>query len=159
LARQFSSNVDMAIPSHIHLDKVITIDRIQNLQSHPLVQRIALNVPIHCSGVGKAIFAFLAPERREEILRSVKFERFTRETITDPAQLRAQLKWVVKNGYAVDRGEEWENVWCIAAPLFKNNQLVASLSVSDSRERVHQKGIAAVAKTLKERTAFISRQL
>jgi len=71
LARFFSANVHMAIPSHIYLDKVITIDRLQNLQCHPIVQRIAFNVPIHCSGVGKAIFAFLEREKRERILRSV----------------------------------------------------------------------------------------
>jgi len=159
LAKFFSANAHMAIPSHIHLDKVITIDRIQNLQCHPFVQRIALNVPIHCSGVGKAIFAFLEKEKREKILRSVKFERFTKHTMTDPTELRGELKRVQKNGYAVDRGEEYENVWCVAAPLFQGGRLVGSLSVSDSKERITENNIPHIAKILKEKTTFISRQL
>jgi IclR family transcriptional regulator, KDG regulon repressor len=159
LARCFSSNGHVAIPSHIHLDKVISIDRIQNLQCHPLVQRLAFNVPIHCSGVGKAIFAFLEKEERGRILRSVKFEKYTPETLTRPADLRAELKRVAHDGYAVDRGEEWVDVWCVAAPIFQGGRVVGSLSVSDSRERILKSDIALISRLLKERAAFISRQL
>jgi len=79
--------------------------------------------------------------------------------MTDRAALRRELNRIQKMGYAVDRGEEYENVWCVAAPLFQKNQLVGSLSVSDSKERISQQDIATIAKILLQRTSFISRQL
>lgn len=159
LARLFGTNVHVAIPSHLYPHLVIVIDRIQNLESHPLVQRIALNVPIHCSGIGKAILAFMEDQRKERILKNIKLVRYTKNTITHLTRLRSELEQVRRNGFALDRGEEYENVWCVAAPIFQNGQLVGSLSLSDAAERMKERKISEMARALKERTGFISRQL
>jgi len=159
LARRFRVNVHLAIPSHLHPHFVITIDRIENLESHPLVQRISLNVPIHCSGIGKAILAFSDPETQKTILRDINLERYTKNTITSLRTLKGEMAQIRKNGYAVDQGEEYENVYCLAAPLFRDEQLVGALSLSDSTERMKKRNIAELARVLKERASFISRQL
>jgi DNA-binding IclR family transcriptional regulator len=159
LARRFHINVHLAIPSHLHPHFVITIDRIQNLESHPLVQRISLNVPIHCSGIGKAILAFSPPETRKMILKDLPLERYTKNTITNLRTLRAEIERIRETGFALDRAEEWENVYCLAAPLFKDGDLVGSISLSDSKERMKKRNIADLAKVITERAAFITRQL
>lgn len=159
LARHFGANAHLAIPSSLHPHSVSIIDRIQNLQSHLLVPRIALNVPIHCTGVGKAIFAFLDCERREKILRSLLLTRYTEKTIVHRGRLRAELGNIRRNRFAVDLCEEYENVCCVAVPLFRGGRLVGALSLSDSAERIHAKNIPQISRVLKEKAEFISRQL
>jgi DNA-binding IclR family transcriptional regulator len=159
LARRFQLNVRLAIPSHVHLHYVITIDRIENLESHPLIQRISLNVPIYCSSVGKAILSFSDPETEKRILKDIKLVRYTKNTITSMKKLQAEIAQIRKNGYAVDRGEEYENVYCVAVPLFRNEKLVGALSLSESPERMKKRNIPELARALMERASFISRQL
>lgn len=159
LAQQFQLNVRLAVPSHLHPHYVITIDRIENFENHPLVQRISLNVPIYCSGIGKAILAFSDPETQRRILKDIKLIRYTKNTITSMKKLKAEIAQIQKNGYALDRAEEYENVFCIAAPLFQNSKLVGSISLSESPERMSKRNIPELAKALMERASFISRQL
>ncbi len=159
LARHFHLNVRVAIPSHLHPHYVITIDRIENLESHPIVQRISLNVPIYCSGIGKAILAFSDPETQKLILKDIKLVRYTKSTITSLKELKAEIVKIRQNGYAIDRAEEYENVYCVAAPFFQNSKLVGSISLSESPQHMSKRNIPELAKALMERATFISRQL
>ena len=73
--------------------------------------------------------------------------------------LRAEIDQIQQNGFSVDRGETLANLFCIAAPLFQNQNLVGALSLSDTTQRINTKNFHEVAEVLKERAAFISRQL
>jgi IclR family transcriptional regulator, KDG regulon repressor len=159
LAQKFGVSVLLAIPSQRTPHLVITIDHLQNWQSHFSVQRLSLNVPIHCSGVGKAIFAFSDPKKQEEIFKGIPFSRYTRRTIYSPKILRAELKMIKKQGIAVDRCEFYEDLFGVAAPLMQNGKVVGAIGLTDSVERMNEKNVKKYAKVLVEKAAFISRQL
>jgi len=160
LAKLFGMNVHVAIPSQLHPHEVMTIDRIYSIQSPPLVQRVGFRIPMHCSGVGKAIFAFLEPEKRARILKEMALVKYTRNTLTDPRRLRAELDQIRKQGFAQDRAEMYENVHCVAVPVFQNDRVVASLSMSDSSGRIkNRKKRDRIAGALMDKSTFISRQL
>ena len=160
LAKLFGMNVHVAIPSQLHPHEVMTIDRIYSIQSPPLVQRVGFRIPMHCSGVGKAIFAFLEPEIRARILKEMALVKYTRNTLTDPRRLRAELDQIRKQGFAQDRAEMYENVHCVAVPVFQNDRVVASLSMSDSSGRIkNRKKRDRIAGALMDKSTFISRQL
>lgn len=158
LAQRFLLNARLAIPSHLHPQYVITIDRIEKLDP-PLVQRIALNVPVYCSGIGKAILAFSDPERQKLILQNIQFARHTKNTITIMEKLKAEIAQIREKGYALDRAENFENLYFVAAPLFQNQNLVGALSLSESPERMKKRNIPDLARVLMGRASFISRQL
>jgi DNA-binding IclR family transcriptional regulator len=160
LAKFFGMNVHVAIPSRLHPHEVMTIDRIYSIQSPPLVQRVGFRIPMYCSGVGKAIFAFLEPEKRMRILKDIRLVKCTENTITEAGKLKSELDQIRKQGFALDRAEMYENVHCVAVPVFQNDRVVASLSMSDSSGRINnRKSRDRIARALVEKSTFISRQL
>jgi len=49
--------------------RVIYIDKIEPTRSVRMITRIGASNPVHCTSVGKAMLAFLPPERANEVLR------------------------------------------------------------------------------------------
>lgn len=93
--------------------------------------------PVHCTASGKALLAFLPPDKLEAVLAEIEFTRHTNETITNPEQLKKELDRIRKDGYAMDWGEMEEHVRCIAAPVFNHEgKTVASISVSGPSNRI-----------------------
>lgn len=74
--------------------------------------------PIYCTGVGKAIFAYLPEEERREIWNSCNIQRFTPNTITDFQAMEEELQRVRDRGYAIDNEEHELGIYCIAIPIF-----------------------------------------
>lgn len=73
---------------------------------------------LHSSVGGKSILAFLPEEETNSILSSLKFEKFTKNTITSKKDFKAQLLSVREHGYAIDNGEDIQGIHCIGAPVF-----------------------------------------
>ena len=55
--------------------RVIYIDKIEPTRSVRMITRIGASNPVHCTSVGKAILAFLPPERAAEVIRRIRYER------------------------------------------------------------------------------------
>ena len=87
--------------------------------------------PLYSSAVGKAVLAFLPPERREALIDNIEFVRLTNSTITNADALRIDLAITRDRGYAIDANETHEGLTCIARPIFgKNNIPVASIGIT-----------------------------
>src|ERR671931_452805 len=48
--------------------------------------------PMHCTGLGKAILAFLPQAQQDQVLAAAPLRAYTPHTITDPIVLRLELK-------------------------------------------------------------------
>ncbi|MFC2969530.1 HTH-type transcriptional regulator BhcR [Acidimangrovimonas pyrenivorans] len=87
--------------------------------------------PMHVSGIGKALLAWLPEDRVREIAAHRGLERFTPRSLTSLAALMDDLATTRARGYAVDDQEKAEGMRCIAAPIFNAyREPVAGLSVS-----------------------------
>jgi DNA-binding IclR family transcriptional regulator len=170
LAREFGATVRFAIPNETEPYSVIMIDYVGSMQPdvpvrhvpvrHVPVHRFSLNIPLHSTALGKAILAFLPPEQARKVITSLVLSKFTRNTIRDKKKLYSELRRIrEKDGFAVDREETYDNLFCVAAPIFQNEILVGSLSLSDSIKRLNGKNCLQIGGVLRERTAFISAQL
>jgi DNA-binding IclR family transcriptional regulator len=159
LAQKFGTSVLLAIPSHRNPHLAVTIDHLQNWQSHFSVQRLSLNVPLHCSSVGKVILAFSDEKMKKEAFKKAHLHRYTSRTIVSPKILQAELKKIKKEGLAIDRCEFYENVFGVAAPLLQNGKIVGAIGLTDSAKRMNEKNFKKFANVLREKAAFISRQL
>ena len=93
--------------------------------------------PMHASGIGKALLAYMDPARQDRVIGAATLARFTARTITTPDNLRADLATIRARGCAIDDEEKTEGMRCIAAPVFDlNGEPVAGLSVSGPVSRV-----------------------
>jgi DNA-binding IclR family transcriptional regulator len=157
LAARFDVNCHLGMLSGI---SATIIDRIHNLESSSLIQRLSINVPLHCSGVGKAILAFLPRDKQQEVLNKIRLVRYTQNTIADRGGLKKELDWIARHGYAVDRGELHINIHCVGAPVLdKNSNVVISISASDSRERLTDQKMKDIIPELIKTAESISLQL
>ncbi len=107
-------------------------------------------VPLHSSGTGKVLLAYQPPRLVDFVLGSKELTRQTASTITDRAQLRAELQRIRNQGYAVDHGEQEEGVRCLAAPVFgPDGAIFAAMSLSGPASRLHGNRVDELVPQLK----------
>ncbi|WP_207620274.1 IclR family transcriptional regulator [Oharaeibacter diazotrophicus] len=98
--------------------------------------------PAHCTGVGKAMLAFLPADAQAEAIARQSFVRHTPRTIVDPAALAAELDAIRARGHAVDDQEHEETIVCLAVPILAPaGGLVGGLSLTTT---IHAGGLAAL---------------
>jgi DNA-binding IclR family transcriptional regulator len=141
-------------------DKVIVVDRIQNLNIDLLTHRLGLNLPIHSTSIGKVLLAYLPVNEQDRILKSTNLVKFTNATIIDRKLIKRHLKLVRERGYSTDEGETHEDLNCMAAPIRNGNgEIIAAINLMDEKSRRSAGDLFKLADYLKERAMFISRQL
>lgn len=114
-------------------------------------------VPLHSSGTGKVLLAYQPPRLLDFIIGRSGLTRQTVSTITDPSQLRAELRSIRRQGYAVDFGEQEEGVRCLAGPVFgPDGEIFASMSISGPASRLSSRRIKALVPHVKRLTADLS---
>lgn len=97
---------------------------------------VGSQVTLHNSALGKAILAHLPDERIEAIIDHRGLPAITENTITDRAELSAELDQIEERGHAFDDEENWRGLRCIGAPILTEAGAVAgaiSLSVPKNR--------------------------
>ncbi len=93
--------------------------------------------PAYCTGVGKAMLAFLPEAQLERILPQMAFHRFTSNTLSGPEALKAELTEIRSRGHAMDREEHEPGIICVAAPILSTrNRVLGALSVTSSTARM-----------------------
>ena len=105
---------------------------------------------LHATGLGKAILATLPEERVEEIVDSRGLPGVTEHTITDRAELLAELDEIRSAGIAYDREECVEGMACIARPLSTPSERPAAISITGPVSRVSSGGTEATVRTVLE---------
>jgi IclR family acetate operon transcriptional repressor len=102
--------------------------------------------PMHASGIGKALLAFLPEDRRARVLDTRPRAAFTAHTLTDRAALEADLAEIRARGYAIDAEEKTAGMRCIAAPVHDAfGEPVAGISVSGPTSRVDLQAVPEIA--------------
>jgi DNA-binding IclR family transcriptional regulator len=157
MAKELNLTVGWAI---LRNNRVIVVDRIQNMNIDMLAQRIGLNLPIHTTAIGKLLLAYLPEEEQDKILESIDLVKLTDATMVDKKLIKENLKVIKERGYATDEGETHEDLNGIAAPI-KNStgDVVAAIHLMGENSRTSPQEFFQFASFLKEKALFISRQL
>jgi len=106
-------------------------------------------VPLHSTGVGKALLSTLDDEEALTVLRRAGTPAITEHTLTRPAVLLDDLARVRKNGYAIDDGEQELGVRCVAVPL-DGLPFTAAISVSGPSSRISLDDATRIASHLQD---------
>jgi len=112
-------------------NKIVYIDKIESSSSIQMYSKIGKRVPLHCTGIGKAILAFLPEEEVLHALEQIQLTRYTDNTIVKKEELLKHLKSIEKKGYSIDNEEHEKGIRCVAAPIFNyNKEVIAGISVT-----------------------------
>jgi IclR family transcriptional regulator, acetate operon repressor len=104
-----------------------------------------IRVPLHCSGVGKALLAALPVLEVEALLAERRVVGLTGKTITDPESLLRELAVSRERGYAIDDEEHAVGLRCVAAAIHdEHGRPLAALSISGPTARIPNERIAAL---------------
>jgi len=113
-------------------------------------------IDMHCSGAGKMILAQIYRDN-PEFLKKIKLERRTPKTITDADALAANLRKVLKDGYAIDDEEYHTGVRCMGVPVFNAmGGLVGAVGITAPAVRFTKKRDAEMFNILSEAASEIS---
>lgn len=141
-------------------DKIVYIEKILNDDPIRVELQVGHTVPAQCTGMGKAILAFLSPEKQETLLRSIRFERRTGNSIVMKERLCEELARIRERGYALDNGELIEGIRCVAAPVFgKNGAVVAAVSIAGPAVRLTDSRVLELVPLVKGAAEETSKQL
>jgi DNA-binding IclR family transcriptional regulator len=157
LAQTCQETVNLSVLDHadvVNLEQFVPpARRIKN------VGRVGRRMPPHCTAAGKVLLAY-HPENELDQNLQAGLERFTPDTITDPAELRKELTQVRKDGYATAREELEEGLNVVAAPIYDHTgQVTASVSVAGPAYRVTPERFPQLAAQVLNTATKISQQL
>ncbi|WP_110601973.1 IclR family transcriptional regulator [Salinicola lusitanus] len=139
---------------------VVYLAQSESKQMMRMITRLGSRAPLHASGVGKALLAWMPPQEFEQIVAGRTLEGETPNTLTNVETLRDQLVEIRRQGYAVDREEHAIGLNCVAATLHDESGLpLAAISVSGPVARIDDSRLpelaALVAETAREITVKI----
>jgi DNA-binding IclR family transcriptional regulator len=114
--------------------------------------------PAYCTGVGKAMLAFLDEAAREQALAQQSWFAFTPSTITTAEAMRRELAAIRACGHALDREEHEPGIRCVAAPvLSRGGRALGALSVTSGGGRRSLAEMEALAPAVRAAAAAIAR--
>lgn len=118
-------NVQLAVREGVEL---VFVERLAGRTAVPVLTRVGGRFAMHATGVGLVLLAYAPPEVQEEVL-CARLRPYSPKTVTDPVRLREMLADVRRNGYAVSDGQVTTDALSVAAPVRRQDAVVAAVSL------------------------------
>lgn len=153
-ALPYMEDLHAVVGQHVQLgvlqnDQVLFVERFSAPDAVINVTRIAGRLSLHASSSGLVLLAHGPYDLRQRVL-AAPLPRFTANTITTPADLRAKLAEVQRLGYAFCPGYIHPDATGVAAPIRDSaGRVVAAISVvmpNDEGARTHIPALLAAAR-------------
>ncbi|MEV4573901.1 IclR family transcriptional regulator [Nonomuraea jabiensis] len=127
-------NVHLAVRDGL---EVLYVDKVYGRRAVPIVSRTGGRLPMHPTGVGKALLAY-EPDWFVKSYLARKLERPTPHTITEPGRLARELAVVRAQGYALTYEEMTLGTCSAAAPILVDGRPVAAVGIVLSSRRARE---------------------
>ncbi|MFI7708209.1 IclR family transcriptional regulator [Nonomuraea sp. NPDC049480] len=127
-------NVHLAVRDGL---EVLYVDKVYGRRAVPIVSRTGGRLPMHPTGVGKALLAY-EPDWFVKSYLARKLERPTPHTITEPGRLARELAAVRTQGYALTYEEMTLGSCSAAAPILVDGRAVAAVGIVLSSRRARE---------------------
>lgn len=127
--------------------EIVYIDKLESNATIRMFSNIGKRAPIHCTGIGKSIFAFLPDEKIEEVINEAGLRQFTEKTLTTKEKMLENIQLIRKRGYSIDDEEHEAGIKCAAAPIFNHHgEVIAGISVAGPIMRVTEEKLEMMAR-------------
>ncbi|WP_068115638.1 IclR family transcriptional regulator [Tropicimonas marinistellae] len=136
VARPFLDTLSQESGLTVHLAQmdyghVLYVDRRDAQDPNAMFTDAGKVAPAYCTGVGKAMLAYLEPEELDQVLGMQSFHRFTPTTLASETVLRQSLDRIRERGFAIDREEYQTGVTCAAVPILSaEGRVLGAVSIS-----------------------------
>lgn len=111
--------------------EVLYLEKVDSTHMMRIVSETGSRLPMHCTGLGKALLAYKSTAEVKWILSRHGMRAMTSRTITSQAQLEKELAKIRRQGYAMDDREIMDGLRCVAAPIRdRDGQVKYAVSVS-----------------------------
>ena len=153
LVNQCNETVHLGV---LEAGEVLYSAKEESSQTIRMISYVGKRAPLHCTGLGKVLLAYLPEKERKRILFRKVLPRLTENTITDKRELEKELNKVREQGFALDREENEKDIRCVAAPIRNyQGEVIAALSISSPIFRLDKN----VQNNLKEALLEISKKI
>lgn len=157
LSVEFEETVNLGV---MRGPAVVYIHKIESTHFLRTDLKVGTAVPAHCSGLGKAMLAWLEPDEITQLFVNRALKTYTAKTIGSMEQLLTELAKVRELGYAVDNEEYIDGIICIAAPIFNTSgKPCASISISGPTVRMKHKSPQKTGEIVRAAALKISTRL
>ncbi len=145
IARPILDSLSVETGETVHLaqldsSQVLYVDKRSAEQPVEMYSQAGKVGPAYCTGVGKAMLAYLDEESLQKAISQQSFHRFTPNTLGSETELRTELTKIRDRGFAVDDEEHEPGIICIACPILsRNSRPLGAVSVTGSTARMTMK--------------------
>lgn len=153
IARPHIDRLSEIVGETVHLAQldnaqVLYVDKRNATQPIAMFSEAGKVGPAYCTGVGKAMLAFLDDDTLTDVIAQQSFHQFTPSTLKNETELRTELAEIRANGYGFDREEHEPSIICVAMPILTpRGRILGALSVTSSTTRTN---LAAMEKLVPE---------
>lgn len=137
----------------------VIIEQLPSLYPFKYFVDLGSRAPLHCAAPGKAMLAFLPASGLARLLDHMLLDKHTESTLTSRKALLADLERTRTSGYAVDHGEHFEAIHCVAAPVLdRHANAVAAITIAGPKERIPKERFAELGKVMVEAARDTARE-
>ncbi|WP_169567233.1 IclR family transcriptional regulator [Sneathiella limimaris] len=153
LMEESGETVNLAISEG---DDVIYMAQIESREMMRVYSKPGNRVPLHCSGVGKAILMMASDEEIARRALENGLNQLTDKTISSVEALTKELNESRKRGFAIDDEEHAVGLRCVASVIFDEYaEPFAAVSISGPAARVQPERLMELGEQVKA----VSRQI
>jgi DNA-binding IclR family transcriptional regulator len=157
LMQQTRLTVHMAVLVH---GEALLVSRNEPFGVPRVATRVGQRLEVHCTGVGKALIAYLHEHELDILLKSRGFPRHNENTITSMKKLKEDLERTRKRGYAIDDEEDQIGLRSVGVPVFgSHGAVIAAISVAGTTEQIIAENLEELAARLHHASLGISRAI
>ncbi|QGU96270.1 helix-turn-helix domain-containing protein [Clostridium bovifaecis] len=165
IAKPYCESLSKKYNAGVHLGalyggKVIYVDKVDSPDSIIVYSQVGKTAPMHCTGVGKSILAYLPEDFVEGKVLNKELIKYTPNTIVTREELLKELESIRQKGYSQDYEEIEFGLRCIAVPIFNaKGEPIAAISVSSPIGKIAEERIEELVVDLKDSALNISKRL
>lgn len=156
IARPYLDELSSETGETIHLaqmdmGQVLYVDKRNAVKPVEMFSSAGKVGPAYCTGVGKAMLAYLDEASLNVALAQQSFRRCTPGTLDTPEKLRDELAAIRARGHAFDREEHEPGIICCAVPVLgRNGRAIGAISVTSTTARSSLEALEAHAAHIKD---------
>jgi IclR family transcriptional regulator, KDG regulon repressor len=162
LARRYIDDLAAESGETIHLaqmdqGQVLYVDKRNATQPVEMFSSAGKVGPAYCTGVGKAMLAFMPDPAVQAAISRQSFHRFTPQTLDSAAKLLTELGAIRERGHAFDREEHEPGIICCAVPIrSRSGRVLGALSMTSTTSRTTLAALEAQSPRIKDTAAQIA---
>lgn len=134
-------------------NKGLVIEKVDGPSHLKVVEEFGYEMYLHCGAIRKVLLAYQTPAFIDQYFNTIILNDQAFPHVR-PEELRAELKKIRKNGYAITHGEYVNDAIGVGAPVFNSDgELAGSIGIIAPEIRVESEGYLDILSSLVRRHA------